>query len=681
MYISKIKVKNFRNFKDFEVNFNDGINVIIGSNNSGKSNLLKTLAIIFDSGTSKKLEMDDFCKYIDRQEIIDTPPKISIEITITKSNNEKEDVTNEDLSVIANWLTKLEDNYEAKLTYEFFLPEKFHDAYKERVKELELNQIWKVIKQEYLRFYTYKIWAGELENFQLVDSESLQKFDFQFLDAIRDVERDMFSGKNTLLKDILDFFLDYDIKTSNDHTDVKKAKLKAERDKFAQYAKPLIENIDQRIQSGKSKILQYIQDTGASFKNLIPNFEGEISETEIYNVLRLIVEHETGEKIPVTHNGLGYNNLIFMSLLLAKMQVNTSQQYLDNNAKVYSLLLVEEPEAHLHPSMQYKFLKFLSNNIQDNQVRQIFITSHSTHITLATSLDNIICLYTDSNNQTIAGYPAKTFEGNDSSKKYVERFLDAVKSDMLFAERILLVEGIAEQLLIPAFAQYLDKSLEDHHVSVINVGGRYFKHFLQIFDKTKNGHLPKTVVCITDTDPTRKKTNQAYSSKCYPYEFNVDPNEYTYTQNPFLSDTNYSDNISIHTQIVEQSSTFEYELVFTNPAVKLLITNSTKNNNELKTLMDLYVNNAAFQELSATLKVSSENERIKISLANNSHLDDDTKKKALIASRYLNSVAKGENALELSVALLENLNNKGTSSFIEIKIPNYIEEAINKLCV
>lgn len=99
MYISKIKVKNFRNFKDFEVNFNDGINVIIGSNNSGKSNLLKTLAIIFDSGTSKKLEMDDFCKYIDRQEIIDTPPKISIEITITKSNNEKEDVTNEDLSV------------------------------------------------------------------------------------------------------------------------------------------------------------------------------------------------------------------------------------------------------------------------------------------------------------------------------------------------------------------------------------------------------------------------------------------------------------------------------------------------------------------------------------------------------------------------------------------------------
>ena len=108
---------------------------------------------------------------------------------------------------------------------------------------------------------------------------------------------------------------------------------------------------------------------------------------------------------------------------------------------------------------------------------------------------------------------------------------------------------------------------------------------------------------------------------------------------------------------------------------------STKNNNELKTLMDLYVNNAAFQELSATLKGSSENERIKISLANNSHLDDDTKKKALIASRYLNSVAKGENALELSVALLENLNNKGTSSFIEIKIPNYIEEAINKLCV
>lgn len=55
MYISKIQIKNFRNFKQFEAHFNNGINVIIGHNNSGKSNLIKALALIFDSNTKKTL--------------------------------------------------------------------------------------------------------------------------------------------------------------------------------------------------------------------------------------------------------------------------------------------------------------------------------------------------------------------------------------------------------------------------------------------------------------------------------------------------------------------------------------------------------------------------------------------------------------------------------------------------
>ena len=79
-----------------------------------------------------------------------------------------------------------------------------------------------------------------------------------------------------------------------------------------------------------------------------------------------------------------------MSLLLAKMQVNADVNYLDSNAKVFTTLAIEEPEAHLHPAMQYKFLKFLNEHKREKKVRQIFVTTHSTHITSAVSLDEII---------------------------------------------------------------------------------------------------------------------------------------------------------------------------------------------------------------------------------------------------------------------------------------------------
>ncbi|WP_373554290.1 ATP-dependent endonuclease, partial [Terribacillus saccharophilus] len=85
-------------------------------------------------------------------------------------------------------------------------------------------------------------------------------------------------------------------------------------------------------------------------------------------------------------------------------------------------------------------------------------------------------------NETLIGYPGKSFGENEESKKYVQRFLDATKSNMLFSEKIILVEGLAEQLLMSLFAEYLNTSLEDSHIAVINVGGKYFDHFLNLFN-------------------------------------------------------------------------------------------------------------------------------------------------------------------------------------------------------
>ncbi|WP_242845237.1 ATP-dependent endonuclease [Clostridium novyi] len=294
-------------------------------------------------------------------------------------------------------------------------------------------------------------------------------------------------------------------------------------------------------------------------------------------------------------------------------------------------------------------------------------------------------------------YPAKTFISRNekhieviqsNSKKYVQRFFDATKSSMLFAEKVILVEGIAEQLLLPIFANYMEKSLEENHVAVINVGGRYFQHFLYMFNSKNKFTINRKIACITDLDPTRRlkssqdKNHNKYKV-CYPYEFNVDNDKFEYKYNQLMDiyEEGKHPNIRSYIQSKKYGKTLEYQLIFDNPSAKMLITSSISNSKELTTLMDLYVNQSTLEELIKALHLSDENKRIINSLRHeNLSWNDDDKKKALIASRYLNSVGKGENALELASALKDNLEMKGKEGYQEFNVPNYISKAIEWVC-
>lgn len=684
MFISKIDIKNFRNFKDQKVDFNEGVNVIIGHNNAGKTNLIKALSLVIDNNRQKRLDVDDFNKAATIAELKASPPKISIALTISKGLNEEPD----DLVTIGNWLTKLDASYEALLTYEFFLPVREHPDYLSALAGISdtdpksLDKAWKIIKNDFIRLYTFKIWGGDTASQSVADPESLQKFDFQFLDAIRDVERDMLTGRNTLLRDVFDFFMDYEIKSLPEAVKPKSDKaseIKQRKIDFSEKADLLLAELHGRMEEGKKQILSYAKETGASFNNAEPNFEGSISDIEMYSVLKLIVEYKTGIKVPATHNGLGYNNLIYMSLLLAKMQVNSDGDYMGGNSMVFATLAIEEPEAHLHPAMQYKFLKFLKDNKSKKKVRQIFVTTHSTHITSAVSLDEIICLHNE-NGETTIGYPGKVFP-DPKSKNYVQRFLDATKSDMLFAQKVILVEGIAEQLLMSILAQYESKSLEDNHIAVINVGGRHFDYFLHLFDSTQPNTIPKKIACITDRDPESKKKTEDKFKRCYPYEFNLDSTTYDYQSNP--NATKYPvtthPNIAFFSQDVIKGKTLEYDLVTHNPALELLITDSTSNPQEIKDLMKLFVDGNSISDFHLKLRACKENKRIKDSITA-STWDEIDKKKAIIASRYLNSVGKGENALELSYVLQQNLEKLGTADYKAFLVPEYIKLAIDWIC-
>lgn len=689
MFISKMRIENFRSFESTEVEFHEGINVLIGHNNCGKSNLLTAMALIFDHSISKQLEVDDFYNGITIEKLKESSPKIKITMTISQSKDEN--LMSDELVTVSNWLISLETPYQAQVQYEYFLSSGEEENYKKRVSGIDnAKEIWKIIKSEYIRLYTYKIWAGNPENRVVADSDSLRKFDYQFLNAIRDVERDMFSGRNTLLKRVIDFFMDYEIKSDEKLDEIQKAeKIKERKDEFAENADGIIERLHMRLEAGNQEILSYAKDIGASFDKSEPGFEGELTESELYSVLKLIIKQETGMTLPIDKNGLGYNNLIFMSLLLAKMQADSDGKYMGSNAKVFPMLVIEEPEAHLHPTMQDKFIKFLNKNIEQKKVKQVFITTHSTFITAAVQLDDLICLYRDGTKACIA-YPGRTFwegtdgtEINETSKKYVQRFLDATKSNMLFAERIIMVEGIAEQLLIPVLAEYIGISLADNHVAVLQVGGRYFEHFLRLFDQKNPTAINRRIACITDIDPIRKKKNVkgAAFEKCYPFERGIEETVYEYKLNTALAEKypeQQGSNIRVFSQDKEFGKTLEYQLAWDNPSNDLLLTESISNAGELADLMSM-VNEKNIDDMLKRMHESEEKQRIMMAIQKSTWKDSE-KKKAIVSSRYLNSVGKGENALELASVLKDNLLSKGTDKFVEFNVPEYILNAIKWVC-
>lgn len=672
MYISEVKLVNFRNFKNAKIPLHEGINMIIGPNNVGKSNLLQAIALVLH--VNRHIDVNDIFCETDIDKLKANPPIVSISVIVHQSTGESD--TSQEASLLRDYMTKIESPYEAQLNFQYSLSSDQIDNYKTDVAELDTHQkIWDVIKKDYSRFYEIYRWGknGPATNANM--RELLDKCDFQFLEALRDVGKSMFMGYNPMLRDVLNFFVDYDLKTNTEKSEADiKEDLRQKQLEFKEQAQPLMVSLQRRLAEGKNVLLDYAKETGASFGNVVPDFSGTLSESELFAVLKLIIKYETGVEIPATHNGLGYNNLIYMSLLLAKMQASADGNYMKRQAKLFSLLAIEEPEAHLHPAMQYQFLDFLNRNRNEHNVTQVIVTTHSPQIVSAVKIDDVICLHSTNYGEQKTGYPRLLFKDNEDdnlSKAYVQRYLDATRSDMFFANKLIFVEGMAEEILIPTFAKYLGFDLSKEHVLVVNMGGRYYNHFVKLFDSCDFWGINKKVACITDIDPC------CDGEACYPFEYGMDKNK-SYSRHADAEISTYAThrNIRYFRQNKLYGKTLEYDIALHNPKCTQIIVDGISNQEELKDLMGLETLDA----IKARLRNSKENSRIKDAIDANSNWSDEEKMKAIIASRYLNSVCKGGNALALSLVLEDNrLRSDGDAKKFSFTVPQYIEEALRWL--
>ncbi len=266
------------------------MNIFIAAITRERPRLLKLfLKILFDTSYSKKLGINDF----NRQQSIDDlkakPPRVILSSTLKESKGEVE--YSEDIVLVSTLLTKIQRPYEAKITYEFFLPEKEIEEYKATMAAISspnIEEYWSEIEHSFLNKYVWKLYGGDEKLKTVVDNDILNKFDFEFMQPIRDVERDLSSGSNSLLKEVIDFFIDYEIKNDTTKTkDVIKGDLQKVKREFAESSRQLMAKLQGRLTAGEKQIVTYADKTGATFDETSPHFSGTLNETTLYSALRL----------------------------------------------------------------------------------------------------------------------------------------------------------------------------------------------------------------------------------------------------------------------------------------------------------------------------------------------------------------------------------------------------------
>jgi len=485
MIIEKLTIRNYRNFRSFEIKLKR-FNLIIGENNIGKTNLLNALGLIFSPDITFfflcNLEVDDINyqtiqdfksevkKATKLEDLKDKFPEVKIEVILAGFNPDQEAIVGDWFT--GEWNTDISKN-KAKITYLFSVnhTKKIEEWFKKTKETISKNNPIDFP----INRYSYSIFGGD-DRTKRIDYYWLSFLKMEFLDALRDAKTQlMASGKNTLLNKVLT------VQTENKIDDIKRMLLEL---------KEPINKDGSVFSSIKKDIEDFLKRISIedSENKITFNFIG----VESSNILKKINLIYGTNPINIERNGLGRNNLLYISFLLSQLM----QQIEKEDKRVfYRLIGIEEPEAHLHPHLQVH----LSRNIdtESSDERQIIITSHSTHITSQLSLDDTIVLYHDENENRIKPYYLQFKNIPKKSKNYLSRYLDATKATLFFARKVILVEGISEQLLIPEFFKIIyNQSLEQNGITLINVGSIAFEHFLRIL---KLGYFIKGLV-LTDSD-------------------------------------------------------------------------------------------------------------------------------------------------------------------------------------
>lgn len=461
MHISRIKITNFRVFESIDLKLNKGLNLLVGENDSGKTALID--AIRYTLGTNSNDRT-----YLKEEDFFGESNELSIQITFSDVDGHAH-------------------RFVEHLSHEEYEGEGEASG-RRSILHVQLKAQKTSVERRGYPYIKTDIKSGVDGNGLILESEIRDFLSATYLKPLRDAETELSSGRASRLSQILSSSKDIKIglddilsivaQANDDLLGDDKALRKAAENIQNNYLHQLI------FEQDKEKLGAFIDIAGVRSASL-----AGLPENAKRRHLREVLE---GLSLALTEDrrlhGLGYHNLLFMGAELLLLEQEAKNDF--------PLLLIEEPEAHLHPQLQMKLLKFISSKVKSASV-QCFLTTHSPNISAKVSPADIIML---NSGKALSLRDTETELGAEDYK-YLRKFLDATKANVFFAKSLLFVEGDGENILLPEIARLLGKPLEDYGVSIIkydNSGS--WKRFVRLFlrkNKDENlGEWNPTKVCV-----------------------------------------------------------------------------------------------------------------------------------------------------------------------------------------
>ncbi|MDP2367185.1 ATP-dependent nuclease [Rhodoferax sp.] len=492
MYMKQIRARNFRAFGDgvtapeLDWELNAGLNILVGENDAGKTGVVDAIrqVLLTTSYESIRLFEQDFHIYGSQR-----ATSLWIEATLC-------DLSKDQQATVLEWLT-LEKDGTCSLVVHF--QAKFIPAHASKRARVDI-----VVR-------TGKDGAGPEIGYAV--RELIRA---TYLRPLRDAEAELRPGRQSRLSQILGAHNDIVGQEVNDFQ-------KALPNTVPQNLVGLMAFAQHHL--GEHKVIKGVQDD--INKNYLGEFSfaGDRLESRIriapdLSLTPILEKFELG-LLPgsAVHpdercaRGLGYNNALFMATELVLLR----------DGEELALLLVEEPEAHLHPQLQDRVMDLLKQHSKppaagERRV-QIILTTHNPSLVSSADIETMTLVHKAQTFPLSSGHTK--LQKTDYS--FLQRFIDATKANLFFARGVMMVEGPAEAILLPTLAEACGRSFSKHGVSIVNVGHTGLYHYARILQRRGAGpEYPVPAVCLTDRDIVPDVANTYVSKPAKGKRFEAD---------------------------------------------------------------------------------------------------------------------------------------------------------------
>ncbi len=523
MQIRKIKIHNFRLLKDFSIDLEENLSLIIGKNNTGKTSLLSLLER-FLTGKQNNFTFHDFNiefqeelenvlqKDVTREDYNNLEINLKLYIEYFKSDN---------LGNLSDLILNLDpkDNF-LVLSFSYSLEydkySKLKQDYNEFKTTFKNKSVLEFLAKNHKQYFSINKKVVEYNNeknkIEIKDEQLSKIISLKTISAKRDVANE--EGENarsnkTLSKLSYKFFNSLNKSESTDVSELQ-VKLVETDDKLNK----TYEKTFQKVVNDIKKFSYSNNDSQISIKS-------NLEEMNILKENTSVVYQQDNKELPEDYNGLGYMNLFAMVFNLHLIFDSFKKAHTDQEKQSdINLLFIEEPEAHTHPQMQYVFIKNIKTLLSEGEKGlnnlQTILSTHSSHITSQSEFNDIKYFFKESINSIVCKNLfdlEKQYETKDSEKKnfqFLKQYLTLNKSELFFAEKIIFIEGDTERILLPAMMKKIDEEnkntknytpLLSQNISIVEVGA-----YSHIFDNFLIFLGIKTLI-ITDIDSV-KTVNQ-----------------------------------------------------------------------------------------------------------------------------------------------------------------------------